>query len=575
MISLIKKLFFVLAWANLKINYLLCLSLFLAFVIAIFEAFFVGLIFFFITNLLNADNPLTGTYVTAVFNFFEINNLADIKYYLALALIVNIILLAVIRLIHLKLSTYIYYKLNFNIGTYLYRNLLNADFNFHVKNNSSGLIAAIVIKSKSIGEISFFFLNISKSILILPFVIGFTAYLSSEKIFFIFFIFFLIFYLGYSLIKYKVSLLGRMFAEEQDKIFKNLQESFSSINLVIVHKIENFFYKIFSNSILKQKRSEARIIFLNQLPYIILQSIIFIIGIVFLLFQTHLESFISVIPLISMWFLASQRIMPNLSEIFSNYSTIKSTEPFLNDIYKLILDVNLFARKEINSTIEFNKFIQFKNVSYVYDGNKSAVLNQINVLIKKNTFSGIFGSTGSGKSTLINLISGVITPSSGIIFIDSNTLNKESSGSWQNNISLVPQRTILLDHSILSNIALEIDAGKIDLLKINIILKLVLLDEFIKMLPNGINTVVGENGKKISGGQRQKIGIARALYRDTNILILDEATNSLDEESERKILNNIKKLNSKTVVMISHNNNNKIYCEQVLKILDSNIIKEK
>ena len=574
MISFVSKIFFVLGYANLRLNIFLCLSLFLAFSIAIFEAFFVGLIFFFISSLLDAENFIKISSVSPIFNFFEISNVGNIKIYLTLALIINIILLAVIRFLHLKLNTYLYYKINSSVSSCLYKNLLNTNFYFHLKNNSSTLISAIVIKSKSVGEVSFFLLNIFKSILMLPVVIGLTIWVSSGKIFFIFFIFFIIFYLGYSLIKYKVKNLGRIIAVEQDKIFKNLQESFSSINLVIVHKIENFFYKIFYSSFLDLRKSEAKIVFLTQVPYIVLQSIIFIIGIVFLFFQTTVESFISIIPFLTMWFLAAQRLLPNLSEIFSNYSTIKSLEPALNDVCKLILEVNLFARPEINSKLEFSKYIEFKNVSYKHEDIKSVVLDQVNFLIKKNTFTGIFGNTGAGKSTVINLISGLIVPSSGIISVDNNNLDQQLISRWQNNISLVPQRTILLDHSILSNIVLEIDKEKIDLPRLNLILKLVLLERFIKTLPNEINTIIGENGEKISGGQRQKIGIARALYRDTNILILDEATNSLDEATEERLLNNIKKLNNKTIIMISHNAKNKIYCEQILIVSNSKLIKE-
>jgi len=574
-ILMLNKIFFILSYSNLRINFYLFLSLFLAFSIAIFEAFFVGLFFFFISSLLDSQDFTKNSFVNSIINLFQITDVTNIKSYLTFLLIVNIILLTVIRFLHLKLNTYLYYKINSNVSSYLYKNLLNTSFYFHLKNNSSTLISAIVIKSKSVGEVLFFLLNILKSVLMLPTVIGFTIWLSSYiQIFFIFFIFLIVFYLGFSLIKFRVNKLGRIIAAEQDKIFKNLQESFLSINLVIVHKIAKFFYKIFYSSFLDLRKSEARIVFLNHVPYIILQSVIFIIGIVFLFFQTTIASFISIVPFLTMWFLAAQRILPNLNEIFSNYATIKSLEPSLNDIYKLMLQANLFFRFEINSKLEFNKFIEFKNVSYKHEDSKSVVFDQVNCLIKKNTFVGIFGNTGSGKSTAINLICGLIIPSSGTISIDNNNLDQQQISSWQNHVSLVPQSPILLDNSILLNIVLEIDKEKIDFSRLNLILKLVLLDEFISLLPNRINTIIGENGEKISGGQRQKIGIARALYRDTNILILDEATNSLDEATEEKLLNNIKKLNNKTIIMVSHNSKSKIYCEQVINVSKLKLIKE-
>jgi ATP-binding cassette subfamily B protein len=179
------------------------------------------------------------------------------------------------------------------------------------------------------------------------------------------------------------------------------------------------------------------------------------------------------------------------------------------------------------------------------------------------------GDTGSGKSTLLNLIAGLLSPSSGKIVIDDKVLTKNHINNWQNYISLVPQKIFLLDDTILKNIIFSDNDDKIDYNKLNLAINASDLKDFVNNLKEGLNTIVGENGQSISGGQRQKIGIARALYRNTNILILDEATNSLDSDSEKIIFNQLKKIGKKTVFVVTHNKKNLIFCDQIIELKNS------
>ena len=229
-------------------------------------------------------------------------------------------------------------------------------------------------------------------------------------------------------------------------------------------------------------------------------------------------------------------------------------------------------KKEIDKIkFEFIKSINFKNVSFNYPGRDNA-LNKINLEIPKNTITGIKGDTGSGKSTLIKLIMNLLEPSSGEIFVDEKPLNSIKNG-WQKKIGYIPQNFYILDDTILENIVFSQQKSDFDYKKISEILKFSKLDKLINSLPEGLNTIVGPSGKLLSGGQAQRLAIARALYQEKDILIFDEATNALDEDTENEILKNISKLSSsKTVIIVSHSKKVLDICNQILTIKEKQLI---
>ena len=235
----------------------------------------------------------------------------------------------------------------------------------------------------------------------------------------IFFILFLLFLFIYQILKKYLKILGKIIASEYDKIFKNLQEGFLSINLIILHKAKKIFLNEVSKSFLNLRKSQSNIIIYNQIPYILLQSLVFIFGIFFLFYQSKNNNFLSILPYLSVYLLAAQRIFPNLNEVFSNLSSIKSLQGSLDDTYKLFFQSNSFILNNHNEElINFNNKIEFKKVNYKHPGTEVFTINNVSITIQKGTFIGIAGKTGSGKSTLLNLISGLLIPSSGTITID-------------------------------------------------------------------------------------------------------------------------------------------------------------
>lgn len=266
-------------------------------------------------------------------------------------------------------------------------------------------------------------------------------------------------------------------------------------------------------------------------------------------------NYTEIIPLVSLYAYAGLRVMPVVQGIFKNLTSIRSSKPALKIIHTEIIK-NKPYKKDKNSKIikSLKKEICIENITFSYPESKSPVIKDLSLNIKAKSCVAFVGSTGSGKSTTIDLILGLLEPQNGSIRIDDITLKKSNIKSWQSLIGYVPQSIFITDDTIAKNIALGSEESAIDYEKVRYAAKLANIDQFItNELPQRYFTKVGEAGVKLSGGQRQRLGIARALYKDPEILIFDEATSSLDNLTEHQVMNSISKLkNSITIILIAH-----------------------
>jgi len=317
---------------------------------------------------------------------------------------------------------------------------------------------------------------------------------------------------------------------------------------------------------------------MSTLPRLFLE--IFAIGIItlftlsFFYFHYPISTFI---PLLSLMAVACVRFIPAFNNIVSSINTIKFYSPSLDVISDAILNsqkVKSYKDKIIsNKNFLFNKRIEFKDVSYKYDRQKENVLNDIDLTIDKGGIYAFSGESGSGKTTLINLLLGFLDPDKGKISIDEFELSKNVN-LWQTKIGYIPQNVYLLDESLKENIAFGVNEKDYDQAKLDKAISQSRLDKFVSTLPNGIETNLGNMGNKISGGQKQRIGIARALYRDPEILIFDEATNSLDKEVEKEIFEDVyNNKGSKTIIIISHQKFFYDKCDEVFKLKNGKLVK--
>ena len=355
---------------------------------------------------------------------------------------------------------------------------------------------------------------------------------------------------------------------------KNINQSLNAFKEIKLSRNQNTFVAKLSDFINIKISSETKQSILDQIPRFWLEFITLISVLSYSFFFISTKQYSELIPIIGIFALAGFRILPSLNRIVTTLQIIRYGKASINKIYE---ELNFLKNnKEIYSKSSFTdtfKSLSIQNLNFCYPNNKINILNNININISKNEFIGIVGESGSGKTTLINLISGLIRITKGSILVNNINLN-DINTDWQKKIGYVPQNIFLLDDTIKKNIAFEINDSIISEEQINKSIKLAMLENFINELPENENTQIGERGNKLSGGQIQRIGIARALYNQPEILILDEPTSALDEKKEKKFIENLNKIkNNITIIIISHKYNAIKYCDKVFELFDGKIKK--
>jgi ATP-binding cassette, subfamily B, bacterial PglK len=448
----------------------------------------------------------------------------------------------------------------------LFNIYLNQPYSFFFKKKSSEIIrnlesdATMIVRmfDSFLAIISEFFLFIG--ILILLLIVNPFTTLASGAIL-------ILIALIYQKLTIKKNLdLGKIRQKSAGLKTKSIIETLNSIKIIKLLNLENNFLNYYQTHNINEQHADTISSFLREVPRSILEitgaTIISSIIIIFLKFGVNSAN---VVTSISLFAIAMIKFLPSANKVIASVQYINYGLPALDVIYD---DLNLKLEEKNYSITNANQFlklekIELKNITFKYD--EKTIFQNINLEINNKEFLGIFGPSGSGKTTLIDLIMGFLKPTSGSIKV--NNIDPFNFSDYKKKIGYVPQNTFLIDDNIINNIALSTEKNKVDLIKINEVVKMSGLLELVSSLENGLNTHIGENGIRLSGGQRQRLSIARALYNDPKILIFDEATSALDPNTESKILNSIKNMSKdKAIIMITHKNEIKSYCDRIFDL---------
>lgn len=391
----------------------------------------------------------------------------------------------------------------------------------------------------------------------------------------VFFLLSLSYFFIFKIFKKKIDNIGSLRFKTNEERFKIINETFNTFRETKLFNIEQPIVDDFDLEAKKYANSNVNFSILSFIPKLIIEILLVLCFgfFIFIIIENNIP-LNEKLPILSLFLFAGYRLLPALQQIYSNFSRIKFYYSSMNTLKKIIL-LNLNNIK-ISGSLNFKKEIYLKNIKYKYPFKKNLVLNKLSLQIKKNTTVGIYGKTGTGKSTLVDILSGLLEPSSGQLYIDNKKILYKDTKLLQKVIGYVPQVTNLLNKSIIKNVAISNYPKSVDINRVNEILKKLDLYDFVQNLPKKYNTKVGDKGLKISGGQRQRIGIARALYKNPKILILDEATNSLDVKTENLIIDKLNKLkNQTTIIIISHNLNTLKNCDETYELLNGKLILKK
>ena len=287
------------------------------------------------------------------------------------------------------------------------------------------------------------------------------------------------------------------------------------------------------------------------------------------------------IPQLAAFAVAAFRVLPSIGRISSSFNQFVYMCPTVTAVYDNLKEVELYEKlgegtevsEDSDEVMQFTRDIVFQNICWKYPKTDDYVVRNINFTIKKGTSVGLIGQSGSGKSTLADILLGLFCPQEGKVLVDGVNIF-ENLEKWRNTVSYVPQTVFLRDDTIRNNIAFGVEEDKIDDDKIWNAIRMAQLEELIHTLPEGINTHMGERGIRFSGGQKQRVAIARALYNNPDILVLDEATAALDNDTEAAVMEAIEALHGqKTLVIVAHRLSTIRKCDEIYEVTDGSIFK--
>lgn len=550
------------------------ISLFFLMILSGFiESFSIASVIPFLIGISNPNKILSNEKIIPITNFFNINTVIQFQIAVTILFASTVVITSLIKLVNIWLNQNVAASIGSDLSCKVYTNTLNQPYKYHIEKNSSEIITV------SFSEINYVVVAINATLQLFTSLISsifcvlallVTNYVMAllSGILFSFSYFFIA-----SFSKKELSRNSSIISISQKRQMKSLQEGIGGIKDILLNNSQNKFINIFKPADILLRKSQAKNTLIASFPRYFLEALallIISISALYISIMTFNNSII--VPLLGGFALGAQRLLISMQQSYSSWARIKAYKtPIQNVIEVLDQCKSEYKNYRNESSIQLKSNIEIKNLYFKYPSSSDYILKNINLKINSGDRIGIIGSTGSGKSTLMDILMGLLEPSSGNILIDQIPLKYESSSKvlskWKASVAHVPQNIFLSDTTFAENIAFGVEKNKINMSKVKDCAIKAKISGYIESCPLGYNSICGERGARLSGGQRQRIGIARALYKKANVIFFDEATSSLDNQTETAIVKSIDSLSKKlTIVIIAHRMSTIKSCDFVIKL---------
>ena len=484
---------------------------------------------------------------------------------------ISALLSGALRLVLLWVQTRLSQAVGADFSLSVYRRTLYQPYAVHVSRNTSEVIATVRGKANSLVSHTMFPLMVIVSSIMMMLSIM-TALLAIEPVIssIAFGGFATLYVLFVKLTKNSIIRNGQRVNRESIQVIKSLQEGLGGIRDVLLDGTQEIYSNIYSKADLPHRRAEANIQIISNFPRYGIEAL----GMILIAFLAYFMAgrsggILDAIPVLAALAIGAQRLLPVLQLAYANWSFIRGNQPTMKDALDM-LDQPLpaYADGPLPSLMPFKNSITLNNLSFKYTENTAWVLQHgFNLSIKKGDRIGLIGITGSGKSTVLDIIMGLLQPTVGSLMIDGVNITEDNHRSWQSHIAHVPQNIFLSDTSITENIAFGVPIDKIDHIRICQAAQKSQIAQTIESWDKQYDTIVGEDGVRLSGGQRQRIGIARALYKQADVIVFDEATSALDNNTEREVMDAIQNLSDDlTLIIVAHRLSTLQECTQIVEL---------
>jgi len=548
-------------------------------IMALFEMIGVASILPFVAILTNPSLIETNSILNHMFHISQIFGVENSKYFL-FTLGIFVFALLLISLTFKALTMYVQLRfiqlLEFTLGKRLVEGYLHQPYSWFLNRHSAELGKTILSEVSQIvtSGISPWIELISKgmvAILIIVLLLLVDVKLALIVSISIGLTYGVIFYF----IRDYLTKIGKKRLSSQELRFMVIAEAFRSIKLIKLGGLEKNFLKRFSDPALTVAITQTSSKIASQLPRFFLEAIAFggiLLIVLYMMILT--DNFSNALPIITLYVFAGYRLIPALQIIYSSFAKLAFAGPTIDKLYQDIKNLKSPSSNQEKSFLSFKKSIILKNIHYNYPNSSRTALKDVSLSIPSKSTVGLIGVTGSGKTTAVDIILGLLEPQKGLLEVDGKVITRQNLRCWQQCIGYVPQNITLIDDTVAANIAFGIDQQEINQDAVEKASKIANLHEFItNELNNKYQTKVGENGVRLSGGQRQRIGIARALYHNPQVLILDEATSALDNQTEKVVMEAVNNINRNiTIIIIAHRLNTVKDCNIVFKLEKGQLI---
>ena len=545
---------------------LLMLAIFTSFA----EIISLGAVLPFIGVLTQPDKVLAYPFVTEITQFFGIENGNELVVLLTLAFALAAVVAGFMRLLLLWGTLNLGSMTGADLSIKVYKRTLYQPYMIHIQRSSSEVISGITQKVGMTTAALTGLVTVITSLLLFVSIL-FTLIMVDPMVALLSA---LSFGVAYGIIAWvtrkKLVANSHITADEQTHVVKALQEGLGAIRDVLIDGTQNVYIKIYGKAVIRLRRASAENSFINQAPRFAMETLGLVLISLFVLFLSNRSGGVSgALPILAMIAFGAQRLLPLMQMLYGNWALVTGSKEVLKDVLSLLeQEMPSYADVKSLPALSLKKSISFEDVSFSYGGDSNLVLNAVNFKVNKGSCVGIIGATGSGKSTALDLLMGLLQPTKGFIKIDGTSIiDSKMRASWQQSVAHVPQSIFLSDATVAENIAFGVPANKIDHNRVRDSAKRAQIADFIESSSDGYDSFVGERGVRLSGGQRQRIGIARALYKKASVLIFDEATSALDDQTEEAVMRTIDELSGDlTLFIIAHRLTTLRNCTQIIEL---------
>lgn len=525
-------------------------------------------------------NPSQGRFAEIIYDYYPSAS-SNFLMILAVSMFALVYIIKGVYLTFLvRVGAAFVYGIREDINNRLMQRYLYGPYEFHLTNNSSKIIRNITIETANLVNYALnpILIILTEGIVVMLFAV-FLVWVEPQGALIVGAIIFLSALIFQGFIREYISELGRVREHADAKIIQKSQEAIGGIKDIKVLLKEGEFLEQFSKYNGMSAGASLRQFVWGQIPRMYLEAIgVLTLSILLLFLALNPERTSQATETIGLFALAAFRLLPSANRILSALSSLSFSSAVVANLDQQLNSVEppsvtLIENKKAMSSLSFSGSVDFVDVSYVYPGSDRPSLNGVTLSIRKGETVGIIGKSGAGKTTLVDVFLGLLTPSSGTIFVDGVRIDDNITG-WQRLVGYVQQDVFLLDDSIRKNIAFGVLDDEVDDERLSEVVKESQLDELIFSLSEGLDTHLGERGLRLSGGQKQRIGIARALYHQSSVLVLDEATSALDNTTEAEVLSAIENLKGhKTIIVVAHRLSTLKSCDWIVELRNGMILR--